>query len=179
MGQDRQHRLTGRVAVVAPPGLADRIDALHAEPGFTAAALDVSNLEPGVRDVGDLRLEARRVRHTSNSFAFRVSRGDAPDAAGLVYSGDCGSAIDLAPLIRPGDDLLVEASFGLGPVPRGAEHLDAPAIVDLAAQARPGRIVLTHIQMGHDPAATVAAVQAGIGGAVLLAEPGLRLTLAG
>jgi len=174
-----QFQPTGRVAVVAPPGLADRIDALHAEPGFTAAALDVSNLEPGVHDVGDLRLEARRVRHTSNSFAFRVTRADGPDAAGLVYSGDCGSAMDLAPLIRPGDDLLVEASFGLGPVPRGAEHLDAPAIVDLAARARPGRILLTHIQMGHDPAATVVAVQAGFPGQVQLAEPGLRLPLAG
>jgi ribonuclease BN (tRNA processing enzyme) len=170
---------TGRVAVVAPPGLADRIDALHAEHGFTAAALDVSDLEPGAHDVGELRLEARLVRHTSSSFAFRVSPADAPDGAGLVYSGDCGSAMDLAPLIRLGDDLLVEASFGLGPVPRGAEHLDAPAIVGLAAQARPGRILLTHIQMGHDPAATVAAVQAGFSGPVLLAEPGLRLTLAG
>jgi ribonuclease BN (tRNA processing enzyme) len=170
---------TGRVAVVAPRGLADRIDALHAEPGFTAAALDVVELEPGTRDVDRLRLEARRVRHTENSFAFRVSRADAPDGPGLVYSGDCGAAMDLAPLMRPGDDLLVEASFGLGPVPPGAEHLDAPAIIELAAQALPGRILLTHIQMGHDPDATVAAVQAGFGGPVLLAEPGLTLPLAG
>jgi ribonuclease BN (tRNA processing enzyme) len=170
---------TGRVSVVAPRGLAGRIDALHAETGFTAAALDVDDLEPGVRDVGALRLEARRVRHTSDSFAFRVSRADAPDGAGLVYSGDCGAADDLAPLIRPGDDLLVEASFGRGPVPPGAEHLDAPAIVDLARHSRPGRILLTHIQMGHDPAATVADVQASFDGPVILAEPGLNLRLAG
>ena len=170
---------TGRVAVLGPRGLADRIDALHAEAGFTAAALDVEDLEPGARVVGSLRLEARRVRHTENSFAFRVSRSDAPDGAGLVYSGDCGAAMDLAPLIRGGDDLLVEASFGLGPVPPGAEHLDAAAILELAVRARPGRILLTHIQMGHDPEATVAAVQAGFGGPVVLAEPGLRLSLAG
>lgn len=169
----------GRVAVLAPRGLADRLDALHAEPGFTAAALDIAELEPGTHDVGGLRLEARRVRHTENSFGFRVWRADAPDGPGLVYSGDCGAAMDLAPLIRPGDDLLVEASFGTGPVPPGAEHLDAPAILELAKTAQPGRIVLTHIQMGHDPEAAVVAVQAGFDGPVLLAEPGLRLALAG
>ena len=114
------------VAVVAPRGLAGRLDALHDEPGFSAAALDVADLEPGTRDVGRLRLEARKVRHTADSYAFRVSiAGDtgSPQPAGLVYSGDCGAAMDLAPLVRPGDDLLVEASFGEGP---GAARRGAP-----------------------------------------------------
>jgi ribonuclease BN (tRNA processing enzyme) len=169
---------TGRVDVVAPNGLAERLDALHDEPGFTAAALDVGILEPGVRVVGPLRLESRRVRHTADSFAFRVSVGDRPDLPGLVYSGDCGAADDLVPLVRHGDDLLVEVSFGLGPVPPGAAHLDAPAIVGLASRTRPRRILLTHLQMGNDPAATVAAVREGFDGEVLLVEPGLELTLA-
>jgi ribonuclease BN (tRNA processing enzyme) len=168
-----------RLSVVAPRGLTHRLDALHDEPGFTAAALDVTDLDPGARDVGSIRLEARRVRHTADSFAFRVSSAAAPDGAGLVYSGDCGAAMDLAPLIRPGDDLLVEVSFGLGPVPRGAAHLDAAAIRDLAAQTRPGRNLLTHLQMGHDPEATAAAVREDFPGAVLFAEPGLEVELAG
>ena len=84
---------------------------------------------PGIRDVGALRLQARRIRHTDDSYAFRVSPADDPAGAGLAYSGDCGEATDLAPLIRPGDDLLVEASFGLRTVPPGAEHLNASAIV--------------------------------------------------
>jgi ribonuclease BN (tRNA processing enzyme) len=167
------------VPVVAPRGLAGRLDALHDEPGFSAAALDVADLDPGVRDVGPLRLEARRVRHTADSYAFRVSIGGDPDAPGLVYSGDCGAAMDLAPLVRTGDDLLVEASFGEGPVPPGAEHLDAPAIAALAGATRPGRILLTHIQMGHDPAAAAAAVQTTFDGPVLVAEPGLAVTIGG
>jgi ribonuclease BN (tRNA processing enzyme) len=169
---------SGRVAVVAPRGLAQRLDALHDEPGFSAAALDVDVLEPGTCDVGPLRLEARRVRHTADSFAFRVSLRGEPDRPGLVYSGDCGAAGDLVPLIRPGDDLLVEVSFGLGPVPPGAAHLDAGAIVGLAAETRPRRILLTHLQMGNDPDATVAAVQRDVACEVLLVEPGLELTLA-
>src|SRR4029079_12716204 len=62
-----------RVRVAAPRGLAGRLDALHDEPGFTAAALDVGDLDPGVTEVGTLRLEARRVRHHADSVAFRVS----------------------------------------------------------------------------------------------------------
>ena len=170
---------TRRVAVLAPRGLAGRLDALHDEPGFTAAALDVADLEPGTRDVGPLLLEARRVRHTADSFAFRASIAAEPHKPGLVYSGDCGAAGDLAPLIRPGDDLLVEVSFGLGPVPPGAEHLDAAAIIALAAETRPGRILLTHLQMGHDAAATQAGVQAGFDGPVLFAESGLRVAVGG
>lgn len=168
-----------RVAVAAPPGLATRIDALHDDPGFTAQALEVMDLEPGERVVGSLMLEACRVRHTADSHAFRVSRADEREGPGLVYSGDCGRASDLAPLIRPGDDLLVEVSFGLGPVPPGAEHLDAPAIIALARETRPARILLTHIQMGHDAAATADAVAAGFGGPATFVEPGYTTTIGG
>ena len=139
----------------------------------------MTDLEPGLRDVGRFRLEARRVHHTADSYAFRVSLAAEPERPGLVYSGDCGRASDLAPLIRPGDDLLVEVSFGLGPVPPGAEHLDAPAIIALAQATRPGRILLTHIQMGHDPAATADAVATGFGGPASMVAPGFATTIGG
>ena len=89
-----------RVEVLAPAGLADRLDALHAEPGFTAAALDVTDLDgDGTRQVGPFTLEARRVEHTEEGYGFRVTAGDGP---GLVYSGDCGDIDDLRPLVREG-----------------------------------------------------------------------------
>ena len=96
---------------------------------------------------------------------------------GLVYSGDCGRGTDLVPLVRPGDALLCEVSFGEGPVPDGALHLDAPAVASLASATRPGRLLLTHIQMGFDVDRTVAAVQAGWDGDVSFVWPGDRLTL--
>jgi ribonuclease BN (tRNA processing enzyme) len=133
--------------VIAPDGLVDRIDALHDQPGFTAASLDVEPFATTPIRIGDLTLEARRVTHTANSHAVRLARGDGP---GLVYSGDCGVAADLAPLIRPGDTLLVEVSFGAGPVPPGTLHLNADAIAALAATTRPGLVLLTHLQMALD-----------------------------
>jgi ribonuclease BN (tRNA processing enzyme) len=161
-----------RVTVHAPRALPARLDALHDEPGFTSAVLDVEPLEAGRLQIGPFDLEVARVTHTDDSYGFRVSDGA---GTGIVYSGDCGVAADLAALVRPGDTLLVEVSFGVGPVPKGALHLDAPAIVELATATRPGRILLTHIQMGFDREATVAAVRSGYPAPVELVEPGGRV----
>jgi ribonuclease BN (tRNA processing enzyme) len=114
------------------------------------------------------------VTHTAESYAYRVSGTSGP---ALVYSGDCGNAGDLAALVQRGDVLLTEVSFGLGPVPPGAFHLDATAVGALAADRRPSRVLLTHLQMGHDPGATVAAVRSRFDGPVDLMRPGLRLSL--
>jgi ribonuclease BN (tRNA processing enzyme) len=162
----------GRVRVHGPSGLAERIDALHAEPGFAAAAIDIVDLVPGTFEVGEFTVEARLVTHTpeSDSFGFRVSVGDR--SAGLVYSGDCGRADDLLPLIHAGDTLLSEASFGPEPVASGAQHLNGPTVGDLATRARAGRVLLTHLQMGFDRDATVASTAARFAGRVDLVDPG-------
>jgi ribonuclease BN (tRNA processing enzyme) len=158
------------VRVIGPAGLADRIDALHAEPGFTAAALDVETVARGAMSVGSFGVEAGPVTHTDESYGFRVTA--AANEHGLVYSGDCGRAADLLPLIRPGDTLLTEISFGAGPVPPGALHLDGPAVGALAAEARAGRVLLTHLQMGFDAEAAIASVRARFAGPVDLVAPG-------
>lgn len=161
-----------RVRVLGPEGLGERIDALHDEPGFTAASLDADRLASGSVTIEPFGVEADRVTHTNESYAFRVTTpGGGP---GLVYSGDCGRASDLLPLIRPGDILLTEVSFGAGPVPPGAQHLDGPAVGGLAAEAGASRVLLTHIQMGYDPDTTVAAVRARFGGPVEMVAPGQR-----
>jgi ribonuclease BN (tRNA processing enzyme) len=163
-----------RVRVLGPAGLADRLDALHAEPGFCAAALDVEALEPGRLALGSLQLEATPVTHAGESFGFRVGIGDWP---GLVYSGDCGRASDLAPLIRPGDDLLAEVSFGPGPVPPDAAHLDGKLVGDLASRTGAARVLLTHLLMGFDPEETIESVRRRFDGPVELVAPGDHFTI--
>jgi ribonuclease BN (tRNA processing enzyme) len=159
-----------RGRVDAHADLTNRIDGLHAQPGFTAAALDVSALREGTRSIGPFTLEAVRVTHTADSFAFRVSVEDS--GPGLVYSGDVGVATDLSPLIRPGDALLVEVSMGPGPVAPGAAHLDGPAVGAVAAASNAGRVLLTHLLMDREPGATVASVRRLYAGPVDLVEPG-------
>ncbi len=173
-----EFRPSRHVRVIAPAGLATRLDALHAALGFTEAALDVEDVTSGVRPIGDLTVEARRVTHTDDSYAYRVSRADGSDP-GLVYTGDCGRAEDLDALIQPGDTLLSEVSFGPGPVVPGAEHLDGPAVGALAARAGVGAVLLTHLQMGFDEAATIDAVVAAYSGPVALVSPGDRFAIGG
>lgn len=163
-----------RVRVIAPDGLTKRLDALHDEPGFAAASLDIEPLGPGSMTVGDITVEAAHVTHTRDSHAFRVTASAGP---GLVYSGDCGRAEDLEALMRPGDVLLCEVSFGPGPVPQDAAHLDGPAVGRLAARTGAGRVLLTHLQMGFDPGATIEAVRRAFQGRVDLVQPGDRFTI--
>jgi ribonuclease BN (tRNA processing enzyme) len=168
-----------RVRVIGPDGLARRLDGLHDDPDFSMASLDiepVSVLAPTI--VGELRVDARPVTHAQGSVGYRVSRSSDHLAPGLVYSGDCGRAEDLDPLIRPGDTVLCEVSFGPGPVTPGALHLDGPAVGALAARTRAGAVLLTHLQMGHDPDETVDSVRAaGYDGPVAIVEPGTSVEI--
>ncbi len=165
----------GRVRIDGPQDLLARLDALHDEAGFAATSLDLAPLAPGSRTVGPFTLEIARVSHTDDSNAVRVSvDGRGP---GIIYSGDVSVADDLAGLIRPGDVLLVEASFGPGPVPFGAQHLDGPAVGRLAAATHPGRVLLTHLLPGIDPEATIATVRNAFDGPVELVSPGTVVDL--
>lgn len=176
----RYERPSGRVRVVGPAGLSTRLDALNGEEGFCASALDIEVLTGGRQVIGPFELEVARVTHTDSSFGFRVSAavGDHPDRVGLVYSGDCGRAEDLDVLARPGDTLLCEVSFGPGPVDPGAQHLDGPAVGELARRVGAGRVLLTHLQMGFDRAATIDSVRARYdGGPVELVDPGFETVI--
>jgi ribonuclease BN (tRNA processing enzyme) len=164
-----------RARVLGPSDLGGRLDALHAAPGFAAEALELDTLGERTHAVGGLVIEGRLVTHTDESYAIRVS--PATGGTGLVYSGDCGRAEDIAPLVRPGDVLLAEASFGTGPVPAGASHLDAPAVGRLATATAAARVLLTHLQMGFDPDDTVAACRAAYAGPVEMVWPGSRTTV--
>ncbi len=167
-----------RVRVVGPEGIARRLDGLHDEPGFTAQALDVEALEEGVQRIGPFEVEARRVTHNEESYGFRLTvPGDGNASGALVYSGDCGAAGDLLRLLRPGDTLLSEIAFGAGPVAEGAQHLDGPALADVARRGGVGSLLLTHIQMGYDPDEAVESVRRGYDGPVRFVWPGDELDI--
>ncbi len=178
-----------RLRVAAPAGLGGRLDIINGEPGFAAEALDIDALTEGVQRIGSFEVEVRQVAHTDESYAFRAAvagsgvagsgvagsgaaAGGAP--AGLVYSGDCARADDLAPLIRPGDTLLSEATFGAGPVAPGAQHITSGDVARVAARCGAARILLTHILATHSRNGTISAAQAAFAGPIQLVTEGDR-----
>ena len=163
------------VRVLGPAGLVTRLDGLHDEPGFSAATLDIEMLDVGDRRIGPFTVQTALVTHTNESYGMRVSVGDGP---GLVYSGDCGRADDLLGLIRAGDVLLCEVSFGAGPVPGDAAHLAGPGVGRLAAARGVRAVLLTHLLMGYDRTETIASVTAAYDGPVRFVDPGDRFGIA-
>jgi ribonuclease BN (tRNA processing enzyme) len=72
----------------------------------------------------------------------------------LAYTGDCGPSPLIADLARQADLLLAEASY-LDLVPEDSRHYlsSASQAGTRAAQAGAGRLLLTHLLPGTDPAA--------------------------
>ena len=68
-----------------------------------------------------------------------------PTAPGLVYSGDCGRADDLLPLVRRGDTLLCESAFGAQQSDPVGIHLTAGEAAASRASRGAARLILTHI----------------------------------
>lgn len=165
-----------RGRVLGPADLAGRLDALHGEPGFAAGALDIERLDVGTIAIGGLSLESRLVTHTAESYGFRVAPAGSPDP-GLVYSGDCGRDEDLDPLVRPGDTLLVEVSFGPGPVDPGVLHLDGERAGRLAARTGARELLLTHLLDWRAADATIAAARRAFDGPIRLVSPGDRVAV--
>jgi len=168
-----------RAAVLAPAGLSERLDALDGSAGFTAEALDVERLAEGQIRLGPFVVEAGRVTHTNESYAFRVSIGSGGTSsgnghmtAGLVYSGDCARADDFVPLIRPGDTLLSEATSGGRPVPPGARHIAATDAAAAATSGNAARLLLTHILASSSRAETLSAAQSAFAGDIRLVLEG-------
>jgi len=159
-----------------PPGLRGRYDAFMGEDGFLEflAGEDVAQ---GTLQIGPFRVQAHPVTHAENSHAFRVTDASDPGGTGLVYSGDCGRADDLLPLIHTGDTLLCEAFWSTRePIP-SANHLDAAQAADVARRGGASHLILTHILESYDPQAGRAAAQAIFPGPVDLAEPEMVVTI--
>ena len=162
------------VQLVAPAGIRERYDVLNGIAGFLDP-LPGPNLTPGIHQVGALAIEARRVAHTDDSYAFRVSARDG--GPGLVYSGDCGRADDLLALVRPGDTLLSEAAWGaIAPVEE-AWHLTAEQAAGVARDGRAGRLVLTHVLDEGRPRASLRIARRAYDGPVDLAAPGMEVAV--
>jgi len=174
-----RHFLTFEKTEAKPPALYGPTNLrplfLGFQPGATFDNFGGEVLEPGSWRVGDLEIQAARVTHIPDSFAFRISVAGA-DLPGIVYSGDCGVPDDLLQLIQPRDWLLCESGWGVErPVPE--VHMTAQEAGAVARIGGAQQLVITHVHDTDQNAETVEVASAAFGRAAHLAQPGLTLDI--
>ncbi len=161
-------------ALYSPAELRVRMGEFQDDQDFLAD-LDGEALAPRTFAVGDLLIEAGRVTHIPDSFAFRVAAASG-DGPGLVYSGDCGVADDLVPLIHAGDTVLSEAAWGAGKADVPI-HMTATQAAEAAARGGASSLILTHILDDRRESEARAAAQLSFEGDVAVAQPGLEINI--
>lgn len=174
---DRRYgRHPGRpvLPVIGPPGTADQLARAYGGEGPDMARefdFRTASTEP-VR-LGPFTLTAARAAHPVPAHAVRVEAG----GRSLVYTGDTGPSDTVTSLAAGADVLLAEASMAEDdPIPPDL-HLSGTLAGRLAAAADVGRLVVTHVPPWNDPAAAATAAATASGGEVVLAAPGLALTV--
>ncbi|MFE1229795.1 MBL fold metallo-hydrolase [Streptomyces sp. NPDC058745] len=151
-----------------PPGIADRLAGFLTNGPLRSPVEDafaVEELHDGHEArVGGLTLHSRSVEHGGlPAFALRV--GDTQGRR-IAYSGDCEPCPALTELARDCDLFVCEAD---GDLPG---HHSAPQAGRSAADAGAGRLVVTHVGPGTEPAQAVAEAAGTFGGEVAYAAPG-------
>lgn len=172
--QDRRAR-----KLVGPDGMSRVLRALadaHGdfvlEPG---CALDVVELGPNDSwedPSGDFVLRTHKTRHTKESVAYRVET----EGGAVGYTGDTGPHPPLGAFLRGVELLIAECS-----VPDHApveNHLSPTGVAELAADAQPRTLVLTHIYPQVEREGLVELIRSlGFRGAVELSEDGLVIEM--
>jgi ribonuclease BN (tRNA processing enzyme) len=156
--------------VYAPPGALDAVLALD-RPGMLADGYVLHELTPdGSLDIGPFGVQTRLLPHWLPNAGVRLAAGRQV----LTYTGDCGPDDGVVGLARGADLLLAEASFA-DDVPEDSRRYLSSARQQgrQAAAAGAGRLLLTHLLPGTDPAAALAAAGQDYRAEVGVALPGL------
>jgi ribonuclease BN (tRNA processing enzyme) len=164
----RARALSGRryppLPVYAPDGALDAVLALD-RPGMLDC--DVRPIAERF-DIGPFAARTRTLPHSLPNAGVRLTAGGSV----LAYTGDSGPAPDVVALARDADTLIAEATF-LHEVPDGMRGYLSSArdAGRQCAAAGAGRLLLTHLQPGTDPAASVALAREEFAGEVTVAAP--------
>ena len=177
------------LTLLGPPGLGDRLESLarafgdHVrDPGFPLRIVELGRADAWADEGAGLRIRTHPTRHTEHSVAYRVE-GVAPErgkgrGTSVGYTGDTGPLPALGVFFRDVDLLIAECS--LADPPQITTHLTPRGVAALCGDARPGRVVLTHLYPELDPRRVPGEVaDAGYEGRVEVAADGDLLRVGG
>jgi ribonuclease BN (tRNA processing enzyme) len=160
------------VTLYGPPGTADLFARADAFAGgslrLLGYAVDVRELANGEVTIlpGDVQLTTRKVPHTVESVAYSIEHG----GRRIVYTGDTGLDPALGQWAAGCDVLLAECS--LPESMRMETHLTPEGCAELAAEAQPRALVLTHFYPPVEHVDIRSIVATRYAGSVTLASDG-------
>jgi len=140
------------LVILGPRGLREWFDALaraHGDfvrdPGFPLEWVELDAGDRWTDPGGHWELCTHSARHTPEALSVRLDfRTSSLGLEGAIgYSGDTGPLPGLGPFFRGVDLLLCECTFP-DPAP-GLLHLSPRSVAELARQAQPGCLILTHV----------------------------------
>jgi ribonuclease BN (tRNA processing enzyme) len=160
--------------VLCLPGTVDPVLALDNPRTLAGSYAPTDVAADGHFDIGPFRARTRLLPHWVPNAGLRLSVGDRV----LAYTGDTGPAPEVVELARDADVLLAEATFA-DRVPEDSQRYlsSASQAGRHAADASAGRLLLTHLWPGSEPAAAVAAARDEYDGEVGVAASGMVLEL--
>jgi len=169
-------RLDRRLPLWLPPGGGAALEALRRAASadeyedFFESVFTVREYDPAKPlAIKDLRLHFARTRHFIEAYAVRAESGD----ASITYSADTAPCETVVELARETRLFLCETALGLAVEKGGRGHCSAAEAGEMAAQARAGRLLLTHYPAAYAAAQLVDAAKARFDGPVEAAEDGL------
>lgn len=168
---------TAPLTVWAPRGIQDRLTAMAAafgehvdDPGFPVTVREVA--PDDAFEAGSVRVTAAATPHTEESLAYRLEHGSAV----IGYTGDTGPSLDVARFLAGCDVLIAECSL-----PDHAAmptHLTPTSLAAMAGEARPERLVISHVYPQLDVLDPVGLVrEAGWTGGTIRARDGLTVSM--
>ncbi|MGK7313163.1 MAG: MBL fold metallo-hydrolase [Candidatus Longimicrobiales bacterium M2_2A_002] len=166
------------LTIWAPRGIRERLKAMEAafgdhvaDPGFPVVIREVS--ARASFDVGRVGVRASATPHTDDSLAYRLQQ----NGVSLGYTGDTGPSEAVGTFMKGVDVLVAECSL---PDELAIEtHLSPSSLAEMAARARPGRLVVTHVYPPLDVLGPVDRVRAaGWDGPTVRATDGLEVDVA-
>lgn len=168
-------RRSAPLTIWAPHGIHERLRAMAAafgdhvgDPGFPVAIREV---RPGDRfDVGPFTVGAEGTPHTRESLCYRIAH----EGRAIGYTGDTGPSLAVARFLEGCDIMIAECAL-----PDDAAiptHLTPSTLSAMAEEARPDRLVVTHVYPqldARDPLGLIR--QAGYQGEMIRARDGLEI----
>lgn len=172
--------LRDELPMYGPTGIGEVLGEPGSSEPFAITELSPTPTSTVSLTIGPLNITVAPAWHPVPALAFRV---DGPGEDGgrvtLTYTGDTDRCEAVDALADGADVLLAEAGWAQGdtPVGRDGVHLTGRQAGELARDARPGRLVLTHIPPWGDREATAIKARAIFDGSVDLATAGVRFAL--